>query len=77
MIIQMCKVNPVKNNSVLFLSVAETNSLCHIAIERYSIKTGAILPETRFFDQQLGSEYNSVRHELLVKTEKTEQKPNI
>ena len=34
----MCKVNPVKNNSVLFLSVAETNSLCHIAIERYSIK---------------------------------------
>ena len=33
--------------------------------------------ETRFFDQQLDSEYNRVRHELLVKSEKSEQKPNI
>ena len=44
----MCKVNPVKSDSVLFLSVAETNSLCYIDIERYSIKTGAILPETQY-----------------------------
>ena len=33
--------------------------------------------ETRFFDQQPDPKVNRERHELLIKSEKSEQKPNI